>query len=93
MQTAERLAYLELALTPHVGAMSFLKLLQAFPNASAVWSNSSTHLHTLISQKAVAAIFGHQGLAALQAAINSFGQRERRFGRTSEQLPEHEQRN
>ena len=32
-------------------------------------------------------------LAALQAAINSFGQRERRFGRTSEQLPEHEQRN
>ena len=32
-------------------------------------------------------------LAALQAAIHSFGQRERRFGRTSEQLPEHEQRN
>ena len=32
-------------------------------------------------------------LAALQAAIDSFGQRERRFGRTSEQLPEHEQRN
>ena len=31
-------------------------------------------------------------LAALQAAIHSFGQRERRFGRTSEQLPEHEQR-
>lgn len=70
MQTAERLACLELALTPHVGAMSFLKLLQAFPNASAIWSSTSTHLNTLISQKAVAAIFAHQGLAALQAALN-----------------------
>lgn len=30
---------------------------------------------------------------ALNLAIDSFGQRERRFGRTSEQLPEHEQRN
>ena len=70
MQTAERLACLELALTPHVGAMSFLKLLQAFPNASTIWSSTSTHLNTLISQKAVAAIFAHQGLAALQAALN-----------------------
>ena len=70
MQTAERLACLELALTPHVGAMSFLKLLQAFPNASTIWSSTSTHLHTLISQKAVAAIFSHQGLTVLQAALN-----------------------
>ena len=69
MQTAERLACLELALTPHVGAMSFLKLLQTFPNASAIWSSTSTHLHTLVSQKAVTAILSHQGLAALQAAL------------------------
>lgn len=32
-------------------------------------------------------------LAALNTAIDSFGQRERRFGRTSEQLPANEQRN
>ena len=69
MQTAERLASLELALTPKVGAMSFLKLLQAFSTAAAVWSASSTQLQSIISSKAITAISTHQGQKALQAAL------------------------
>ncbi len=69
MQTAERLACLELALTPQVGAVSFLKLLQAFSSASAVWSVPSSQLNPIVSSKAIAAITAHQGLEALQAAL------------------------
>ena len=69
MQTAERLASLELALTPQVGTMSFLKLLQAFSTATAVWSASSAQLQSIISNKAIAAISTHEGLTALQAAL------------------------
>ena len=68
MQERERLAHLELALTPQVGAMTFLKLLQAFPNVQDIWQTSAAALSQIVSSKAATAIHEHQGLSHLQAA-------------------------
>ena len=89
MQTAERLASLELALTPQVGAMSFLKLLQAFSTATAVWSASSTQLQSIISSKAIAAISTHQGQEALQAALTWVIQRKNQIQLSGITYPPH----
>ena len=70
MQERERLAHLELALTPQVGAMTFLKLLQAFPNVQDIWQTSAAALSQIVSSKAATAIHEHQGLSHLQAALD-----------------------
>ena len=69
MQERERLTHLELALTPQVGAMTYLKLIQAFPNIEDVWHASTATLAQIVSSKAATAIHERQGQASLQAAL------------------------
>ena len=69
MNSPSRLSYLELALTPYVGPVSLLKLLQRFEDISAVWSASANQLNDILTSQAISAIHKRQGQQALQDAL------------------------
>lgn len=69
MSDSERLSYLQLALTPHIGPVSLLKLLRAFDDVSAVWNLPSSQLKNILSPAAINALNQRQGHQALQDAL------------------------
>lgn len=69
MNEAHRLACLELALTPHIGPISFLKLLQVFQDASVIWHTPLEQLQHHLNKPAALAVSQRLGKAALHAAL------------------------
>lgn len=69
MNDANRLAYLELALTPYVGPVTLLKLLQHSNHPADIWQIPASTLANLAKPKAIQAIQQRQGKQALQDAL------------------------
>ncbi|AUZ06445.1 DNA recombination-mediator protein DprA [Vitreoscilla sp. C1] len=69
MNDAHRLAYLELALTPYVGPMTLLKILQYLDYPADIWQTPISALSNLAKPKAIQAIQQRQGKQALQDAL------------------------
>lgn len=71
MNEQERIAWIELALTPYIGAETFLRLLRHFGSAKAVFEASASDIRPLLVRKqALKSWEGREGKIAAEAALH-----------------------